>query len=76
MTTQDEARKSMAASRQHQEHIQENMLHRSQEKIEQSSSQEIEAEARELIVEQRQQDKHQRETMLSRSEAEIDNKHK
>ena len=72
MTTQEEAKKAMAESRQHEEHIKDNMLHRSQEIIEQSSSQEIEAEARELIVEQRQHDQHQRETMLSRSEAEID----
>ena len=71
MSTQEEARKVMAESRQHKEHIQENILYRSQEAIEQSSDQEIEAEARELTVEQRQQQKHQRETMLSRSESEL-----
>ena len=76
MNTQEEARKAMAESRQREEHIEENILHRSQEVIEQSPSQEIEAEARELMIEQRQHDKHQRETMLSRSEAEIDNKDK
>ena len=72
MTTQEEARKAMAESRQHEEHIEENMLSRSQEKIEQSSSQEIEQEARDLMVKQRQQGKHIQETMLSRSEAEIE----
>ncbi len=73
MTTQEEARKAMAELRQHKEHIEENMLLRSQEKMEQSSGQEIEAEARELMVEQRQQEEHSKETMLSRSEAEITN---
>ena len=72
MTTQEEARKAMAESRQHQEHVNENILRRSQDKIEQSSSQEIEQEARELMVEKRQHDKHTRETMLSRSEEDID----
>ena len=72
MATQEEARKAMAELRQHEEHIHENMLSRSQEKIEQSSSQEIEEEARELMVKQRQHNKHTKETMLSRSEAEID----
>ena len=72
MTTQEEARKAMAESRQHEEHIEENMLSRSQETIEQSSSQDIEEEARELMVEQRQHDKNIQETMLSRSEAEIE----
>lgn len=72
MTTQEEGRKAMAKARQHEEHIQENLLRRSQETIEQSStSQDIEAEARELMTENRQEDKHIRETMLSRSEAEI-----
>ena len=72
MTTQEEARKAMAEDRQYEEHIHKNMLRRSQEKIEQSSSQEIEEEARELMVEQRQQDKHTRETILSRAEEKID----
>ena len=76
MSTQEEARKAMAESRQHKEHLHENMLRRSQEKIEQSSSQEIEEEARELMVEQRQHDKNTQETMLSRSEAEIESKGK
>ncbi|MDJ0647868.1 MAG: hypothetical protein QNJ60_04110 [Xenococcaceae cyanobacterium MO_188.B19] len=71
MTTQEEARKSMAEARHHEEHIEENMLTRSQEKIEQSSGEEIEAEARDLMVEQRQHQEHTKETMLSRSEAEI-----
>ena len=72
MTTQEEARKAMAEYRQHEEHIHENMLRRSQEKIARSSSEEIEEEARELMVEQRQQDKQTRDTILSRSEAKID----
>lgn len=71
MTTQEEARKAMAKARQREEHIQENLLQRSQETIEQAANQDIETEARELMVEQRQEDKHIKETMLSRSEAEI-----
>lgn len=72
MTTQEEARKVMAQYRQHEEHIQENMLRRSQEKINEASNQEIEEEARELMVEQRQQDKQKRENILSRAEEKID----
>ncbi|HHP7231992.1 MAG TPA: hypothetical protein ACFCUY_14180 [Xenococcaceae cyanobacterium] len=72
MTTQEEARKAMAQSRQQEEHLDENMLSRSQEKIAQDSSPEIGEEARELIVGQRQHDQNTRDTMLSRSEAEID----
>ncbi len=71
MTTQKEARKAMAESLQHQEHIHENMQSRSQEEIEQSLGHEIEEEARELMVEQRQHTKHIKETMLSRSEEAI-----
>lgn len=71
MSTQEEARKAMTENRQHQEHIQENMLSRSQAEIEKSSISEIEEEARETMVEKRQHDKHTRENMLSRSEAEI-----
>ncbi len=71
MTTNQEARKAMAESRHHEEHIQENILSRSEEEIKQSPSQEIEEESRELMVEKRQHEKHTRKTMLSRSEAEI-----
>ena len=71
MSTKNEARKAMAESRQHEEHIQENILSRSEEEIKQSQSQEIAEESRELMVGKRQQEKHTRKTMLSRSEAEI-----
>ncbi|MGK7893605.1 MAG: hypothetical protein AB4372_08270 [Xenococcus sp. (in: cyanobacteria)] len=71
MTTKNEARKAMAESRQHEEHIQDNILSRSEEEIKQSPSQEIAEESRELMVEKRQQEKHTKETMLSRAEAEI-----
>lgn len=73
MTTQEEARKSIAKSRHQEEHIEKNMLLRSETEIEQSFSQEIEAEARNLMAEKHQQNKHIKETMLSRSEAEIEN---
>ncbi len=73
MSTKEQARKAMVESRQHEEHVHENMLLRSQEEIEHSSSSELEEESRELIVEQRQQDKHTQETMLSRSEEEMGN---
>ena len=76
MSTKEEARKAMVESRQHEENIHDNMLLRSQEEIEHSSSQELEEESRELIVEQRQHDKHTQETMLSRSEEEIQSQDK
>lgn len=72
MNTQEESRNSMAKLRKHEEHIQDNLLHRAEEQVKQSSNSEITEEARELIVKQHQHDKHIRETMLSRSEAEID----
>ena len=71
MSTRSEARKAMAQSRHHDEHIQENMLSRSEEEIQQSPSQKIAEESRELMIEKRQHEKHTRQTMLSRSEAEI-----
>ena len=73
MNTQEEARKSMAEARHHEEHIEDNMLLRSEDNIEQSSSEEIESEARELMAQQRCHEEHTQETMLSRSEAEISN---
>lgn len=72
MTTQEQARKAMAQHRQHEEHLNESMLRRSQEKIDRASSQELEEEARELMVEQRQHEEHLKENILSRSEEEIE----
>ena len=72
MDTQEKARKLMAESRQHQEHIEENTLLRSQQEIHQSGSPDIESKARELISEQRQHNQHLKETMLSRSESDMD----
>jgi hypothetical protein len=71
MSTEEQARKSMAESRQHDEHFQETMLNRAEEKLEQSGSKEIEKEARERLVESRQHDKHLQQSMLTRSEEEI-----
>ena len=72
MTTQEEARKVMAQHRQHEEHLKDNMLRRSQETIDRASSQELEEEARELMVDRRQHEEHLKENILSRAEEEIE----
>ncbi|MBE9169116.1 hypothetical protein IQ238_16860 [Pleurocapsales cyanobacterium LEGE 06147] len=71
MTTQEDARKKMAESRQQGEHLKESMLNRSEEKLNRPESSDIDEEARELMVEQRHHDKQLKKTMLSRSEEEI-----
>ncbi|BAU67136.1 hypothetical protein STA3757_45460 [Stanieria sp. NIES-3757] len=71
MSTEEQARKSMAESRHNEQHLQETMLNRAEEKLEQSGSKAIEKEARERLVESRQHDKHVQQSMLTRSEEEI-----
>jgi hypothetical protein len=71
MNTQDESRKAMAKARLHQEHIDENILLRSQEEIDRHSNKDVESESRESMVKQRQQEEHTKKTMLTRSESEI-----
>jgi hypothetical protein len=80
MNTQDESRKAMAKARLHQEHIDENILLRSQEEIDRAapnlcrdrhSNKDVESESRESMVKQRQQEEHTKKTMLTRSESEI-----
>ena len=73
MSTQEDARKVMAKSRQHDENIQQNMLSRTEAEIENLSQSEIEQESRELMIEQRDHNRHIKQSMLSRSEAELDN---
>lgn len=72
MNTEEKARKTAAKSRQQEEHIEQNLLIRSQEEIKQTPSQTIESEARKLMVEQHQETEHLKATMLSRSKAELD----
>ncbi len=71
MNTSNEARKAMAKARLHQEHIDENILLRSQEEINQNSLQDLESESRESMVKQRQHEEHTKKTMLSRTATEI-----
>lgn len=73
MSTQEDARKTMAKSRQHDKNIQQNMLSRTEAEIESLSHSEIDRESRELIVEHRDRDRDLRQSMLTRSEAEISN---
>jgi hypothetical protein len=73
MSTQEQARKSMAESRQHNEHLQETMLNRAEEQLDRLVNSEVNQQARKSMVESRQHDKHLQETMLNRSEEEIIN---
>ena len=72
MNTNEESRKAMAENRLHQEHLNRNVLHRSQAEVRQPSTKQLESEARELMVEQRKKEEHLHENMLCRTEAEID----
>lgn len=72
MDTNQESRKAMAKARLHQEHIDDNMLLRSQEEIERHSLEDIEPESRASMVKQRHHEEHTKKTMLSRTETEID----
>lgn len=72
MSTQEEARKAMVESRQHDENLEQNMLSRAEAEVESSSPSEINEESRELMVKQRERDRHLKNSLLSRTEAEID----
>ena len=67
MTTSEKARQLMVEERQHEEHVQENVLSRAVEAVETGLAEETEAKARELMAEERQQQEHIHENMLSRA---------
>lgn len=71
MTTQEEARKAMVEARQKEEHIQQTILSRAEENLEETTNSDIAEEARESIAQKRQEEKNLRESVLSRSEEAI-----
>ncbi|MEM9906533.1 MAG: hypothetical protein AAF921_16060 [Cyanobacteria bacterium P01_D01_bin.44] len=71
MNIEDKARKSATEARQQAEHLEETILHRAAEAIEEQTDEALLAETRELAARQRQQAKEAKERLLSRSEEEI-----
>lgn len=70
MDTNDLARQKLAQQRQHEDHIDESMLSRSEEELHNSDT-ELDEEAREHLAQQRQREEHRQESLLQRSEDEI-----
>ncbi|MGL5134994.1 MAG: hypothetical protein ACRC78_20885 [Planktothrix sp.] len=66
MNLQDKARELLVEDRQHQEHLQENMLNRVAE--EEQAMEQTHEQARELLAQERLHDDHIQEAMLSRVE--------
>lgn len=66
MNLQDKARELLVQDRQHQEHLEENMLNRVAE--EEQAVEQTHEQARELLVQDRLHDDHLKEAMLSRVE--------
>lgn len=71
MSTEEQARRLMAKQRQHEEHLQESLLSRASEEVENLHTQETEEKARELLAHDRQQEEHLQENMLNRSIEEL-----
>ena len=65
MSTTEKARKLMAQERQHEEHLQENMLSRAVQEV--PKSEETAEKARELLTQERKEDSQLQENMLSRA---------
>lgn len=74
MTTQEEARKRMAHSRQEQDNLEGNMRSRSEAELEHPASPHVDEEAREGAVKQNQHQKNVKDSMLERSQEEITKK--
>lgn len=70
MSTQEQARKLMVEERRQDEHIQDNMLSRAAETLE-NLTEVVTEKARELVVEARQHEEQIQEKMLNRAEEEI-----
>jgi len=73
MSTEEQARKLMAQDRQHQEHIDHNMLSRSVEEVEELEIANTDERARELLAQDRKHEVNLQENMLNRSHEEIQN---
>ncbi|MEM8810620.1 MAG: hypothetical protein AAGF01_31815 [Cyanobacteria bacterium P01_G01_bin.38] len=71
MNIEDKARKAAVQARQQAEHLEETILHRAEEAIEEYTDESLSAEARELAARKRQQAKETKERLLGRSEEEI-----
>lgn len=71
MNIEEQARERLAQQRQHEEHLEESILKRSEDSLHQEHDHQTDEQARELLAQKRQEEEHLRETMLNRSESEI-----
>jgi hypothetical protein len=70
MDTNDLARQKLAQKRQHDEHLDEAMLSRSEEELH-AAANELDEEAREHLTQQRQHEEQRQDSLLHRSEDEV-----
>lgn len=71
MNTQEHARQLMAQERQQQEHLQDNLLTRACEEVEDQTNGEELEKARELMTQNRQKQEHLQNNLLARASEEI-----
>ena len=72
MDITEKAREKLVEDRQHQEHLQETMLSRTQTEVENGEADQVVLEqAREALAKHLQQEEHVQESMLERAEEEI-----
>jgi hypothetical protein len=72
MSTQEKARQNLTETRQHQQHLQQSMLERSEAEAADINRAEIQGETQALLAKQRQEEHHRTLSMKHRSEAEIE----
>ena len=72
MNIEKQARTQLAKDRQHNEHVQDIMVSRTQTKINHPDKAiDVEEQARETLVEHRQHEKHRQDSMLERTDESI-----
>lgn len=71
MNIEDRSRKAVAQARQQAEHLEETILHRAEEAIEEPTDESLSAEARQLAARKRQQAKEAKARLMGRSEEEM-----
>lgn len=72
MSIEDHAREVLTQHRQHDQHLKETMLNRTEAEVDNHSGEDAQTQeqARELLAQHRHHDQHLKETMLNRTESE------
>ncbi|GAB4368655.1 MAG: hypothetical protein Kow00121_07980 [Elainellaceae cyanobacterium] len=74
MSTNEQARERLTQQRQHEDHVKETMLNRSEAEIEHPVGQgdhAVDEQAREALAHDRQHEEHVKETMRNRAQSEL-----